>query len=261
MKTGSFTKRFFARSAILGFLIALAAAPAGAQAPSGSFTYVFTNLPLWDATGAYTNSFVSNGANNDQIVNFAQDAKGKLTGTYNNIITESGMTIDVTGSISGKVLSKGGVTGATLKLVNASFSGAASGPAKGGGILAIDQSTSTINNTYSLRLCITGRGCETFTGTVGFALPADMTGDWTLDTTISATGTKLSGTATLTLSNGRVLNYNVVGAYNAKTTQSKLKLIGTGDAVGTSLSLVTTGSSMGLTSLKGKVLGQTPTVP
>ncbi len=39
---------------LLVFLIALGSISANAQVPTGTFTYVFTNEPLWDVTGSYT---------------------------------------------------------------------------------------------------------------------------------------------------------------------------------------------------------------
>jgi hypothetical protein len=92
-------------------------------------------------------------------------------------------------------------------------------------------------------------------------MPDDVTGDWTLDTDITAAGNKLTGTGTLTLSNGRELSYQITGSYNTRSQIAKLKLVGAGDAIGTSLSLTTQGTGMELTTLKGKVLGQTPKFP
>jgi hypothetical protein len=96
---------------------------------------------------------------------------------------------------------------------------------------------------------------------VPFSLPAGVTGDWILGIDIAATGNKLSGTGTLTLSNGRVFTNKIGGTYNTKSDVAKLKLLGQGDAVGTSLSLATQGTAMALTALTGKVLGRTLKFP
>ena len=40
---------------LLVLLFVFCAVPAIAQVPSGTFSYVFTNTPLWDTTGSYTN--------------------------------------------------------------------------------------------------------------------------------------------------------------------------------------------------------------
>jgi hypothetical protein len=88
-----------------------------------------------------------------------------------------------------------------------------------------------------------------------------MTGDWTLDTDIAATRNRLTGTGTITLSNGRELSYQITGSYNAKSQSTKLRLVGNGDALGTSLSLTTQGPGANLISLKGSVLGQKLTFP
>jgi hypothetical protein len=65
----------------------------------------------------------------------------------------------------------------------------------------------------------------------------------------------------LTLSNGRALTYQIIGTYNTRGDVAKLKLLGQGDATGSSLSPTTQGTAMTLTALTGKVLGQTPAVP
>jgi hypothetical protein len=83
-----------------------------------------------------------------------------------------------------------------------------------------------------------------------------MNGDWELGISVGANRNKLTGTGTLTLSNGRVLTYQIVGSYNTKSQLSKLKLVGEGEAAGSSLSLTTHGAGMDLTALTGKVLGQ-----
>jgi hypothetical protein len=82
-----------------------------------------------------------------------------------------------------------------------------------------------------------------------------------LDTDITATADKLSGTGTLTLFNSRDFTYQITGSYSTTTEDAKLKLVGETDAVGTSISLTTHGTAMDLTALKGKVLGQKPTLP
>jgi len=88
-----------------------------------------------------------------------------------------------------------------------------------------------------------------------------MNGDWTLDTSIAAGGDKLTGTGILTLSNGRMLSYQITGSYKTTSEIAKLKLVGVGEAARTSFSLATQGTNMVLTALKGKVLGQKPAFP
>ena len=65
----------------------------------------------------------------------------------------------------------------------------------------------------------------------------------------------------MTLDDDRTFTYQIIGTYTAKSGVSKLKLVGESDAIGSSLSITTQGTNMDLTALKGKVLGQTPTIP
>ena len=126
---------------------------------------------------------------------------------------------------------------------------------------SLDADALTVVSTGTINVCPEHSKCKSFSGTAIYALPAGMNGDWTLDTDIGSAGTKLTGTGTITLSNGRELGYQITGSYNSKSQSSKLKLVGEGDAVGTSLSLTTQGAGMDLTALKAKVLGQTLTLP
>ena len=61
MRTVWFKKQL-AVATIVGLLIAWGVVPAGAQAPTGVFSYTFTtsNVPLWDVTGTYTFSGSTN---------------------------------------------------------------------------------------------------------------------------------------------------------------------------------------------------------
>ena len=126
--------------------------------------------------------------------------------------------------------------------------------------MTIDPDTLTVLVDGSIKECVFGK-CETTPESFTYTLPEGMTGDWTLETDIAATANKLAGTGTLTLSNDRAFTYTITGSYNTKSQAAKLKLVGQGDAVGTSVSLTTHGTNMVLTTLKGKLLGQKPTYP
>jgi hypothetical protein len=261
VKGASVQMKYLKYSFVLLFVFC--AVSATAQVPSGTFSYVFTNTPLWDVTGSYTNSSTINGASNHQIVDIIQAVKGQITGSFNDTIDDSGAVIDVGSSITGKISVKGGVISASLKMEDGTMTGYYTGTAKGGAILTFDASTLIINNDYKLTLCEKSKKtvCKTYSGSAPFSVPAGVTGDWMLDTDITATGDKLSGTGTLTLSNGRAFTYKITGIYSTKSDAAKLILVGQGDAVGTSLLLTTQGTNMDLTALKGKVLGETPTFP
>jgi hypothetical protein len=225
--------------------------------PSGEFTYAFTNAPLWDASGSYTN----NTETNDVVIADIQiGANGQITGTQTETYVDGADHADASGPITGKVFVRAGVVGASLNdsggIMGVSGSVGFTETYRGKITDTIDPSSLTIFDSGSTTVCDVGTKCVTKTSTHSFALPAGMNGDWTLETDISAAGNSLTGAGTLTLSNGRILLYQINGSYNTKSQIAKLKFIGEGDATGTSLSVTTRGTGMALVSLKGKVLGQ-----
>jgi len=263
MKTVLFSKQV-ALVAIVGLLIGFRAVPARAQVPSGNFSYSITNSPLWDPSGTYTNSSIVDGANVDQIADFTASAKGQINGTFDLTIDDGTLTFDVGSVIAGKMSEKGQIVGASVKMEDGTLTGSFTGTAKGSAVMTFDEATRTITNEYKLTLCakVERRNeCKNFKGGVPFAVPMDVTGDWTLDIAITNVVNKLGGTGTLTLSTGRAFTYGITGSYKPTSEIASLKLLGQGDAVGSSLKITTIhGTNMVLNSLSGKVLGQKPTV-
>jgi hypothetical protein len=240
-------------------LIALGAISASAQVPSGAFSYVFTNKPLWDVTGTYSLNGSSNGVTDNATFVITNAAKGTITGTQTETLNDGSITINVHSAVTGKISVKAGATVASLKSAG-TFSGSLSGIAKGKSTETVIASNLTISATLSETLSAHA-GSRKFTATTSASLPGGMDGDWQLDTSITNSVDKLSGTGTLTLSNAREFTYTITGSFNTKTEIAKLKLTGAGAALGTSFSMTTEGTNMDLTALKGKILGQKPTVP
>lgn len=243
-------------------LFAFCAVSATAQVlPSGPFSYVFTNTPLWDVTGTYTLSGTSNGVTDHATFVITNSATGAITGTQIETLNDGSITLHVDNTVTGKIGVRGGIAGAQLKS-SGPVTGTLTGTAKGKSTASVVESNLTVEVAVSETLKLNQvKGSKKFSAVVSTSLPSDMTGDWTLDTDITAGAKKLTGTGTLTLSNGRVLLYTITGSYNTKTEVAKLKLTGEGDALKTSLSLTTLGTNMDLTAVKGKVLGQKPTLP
>ncbi len=233
-----------------------------AQVSSGQFTYPFTDFPLWDISGSYTN-----GMDTDDIVIVVthQQSNGRITGVRSEVFDNGVDHIEGTGYTSGRIFSKPPTVGfkGGWKGTLSGVSGGVSfiGTAKGRGTGVIVPSTLSVLETISTRVCIVGHKCLTQYGEVELPLPDGMTGDWSLDIDFTASGNVLTGTGTITLSNSRELGYQVTGSYNATTQTSKLRLVGTGEALGTRLSVTTQGTDMALTQLKGKVLGQKLSFP
>jgi hypothetical protein len=230
--------------------------------PPGQFTYTFNNTPLWDLSGIYTNIDTSSGTDT-VIVTLQQQASGLITGDRNETDVNDTGFAEGSGPATGKVFVRAGTVGASLKY-SGEFTGESGGVAIAGNYAiketdAIVPSSLTLFCSDSFRTCRVGSKCETQTSSDTIPLPAGMNGDWTLALNIATNGTKLAGTGTLTLANGRVLTYQVTGSYNNRSQTSKLKFIGESDALGTSLSLSSIGTN--LITLKGKVLGQSLKYP
>ncbi|MGD0059583.1 MAG: protease pro-enzyme activation domain-containing protein [Verrucomicrobiia bacterium] len=230
--------------------------------PPGQFTYTFNNTPLWDLSGIYTNIDTSSGTDT-VIVTLQQQASGLITGDRNETDVNDTGFAEGSGPATGKVFVRAGTVGASLKY-SGEFTGESGGVAIAGNYAiketdAIVPSSLTLFCSDSFRTCRVGSKCETQTSSDTIPLPAGMNGDWALGLNIATNGTKLAGTGTLTLSNGRVLTYQVTGSFNNRNQTSKLKFIGESDALGTSLSLSTIGTN--LVTLKGKVLGQSLKYP
>jgi hypothetical protein len=241
-------------------LFAFCAVSATAQVvPSGHFSYSFTNPPLWDVTGTYSLNGTSNGVTDNATFVITNAASGQITGTQTETLSDGSITLNVSSAVSGKLSVKAGAVAASLKSTG-TFSGTFSGTAKGKSTETIVSSNLTIAANVSEALIIPGHGSRKFSATATASLPGGMDGDWSLDTDITTNGTKLAGTGTLTLSNDRTLTYLISGTYNTQTEVAKLKLTGQGAALKTSFSLSTQGTNMVLTAIKGKVLGQKPTL-
>jgi len=249
---------------VLVLLFAFCAVSATAQVlPTGTFSYLFTNTPLWDVTGTYALSGSSNGVTVNATFVITNSATGAITGTQTETLNDGTITLHVDDTVTGKIGVRAGIAGAKLKS-SGPVTGTLTGTAKGKSTASVVESNLTVEVAFSEALKLHAgsvKASRKFAAVVSTSLPGGMDGDWTLDTDITTNGTKLAGTGTLTLSNGRAFNYLITGSYNTGTEVAKLKLAGQGAALKTSLSLTTEGTNMVLTTLKGKVLGQKPTLP
>jgi len=227
------------------------------QNPPGQSSYQFTNPQLWDFSGTY-NSTDNGDTTTDQLV---QQANGQITGTHTEVDTDNGDYLEFSAYATGRVFStpqaigfqfawKGTISGTLSDGAAVSGTGAAHGKAN------LVPSLLTVEADYTARACIQGGRCETTTQSSQAALPSGMTGDWDLEIDLVPQAAKLTGTAVVTLSNGRTLSYSVTGHYNAKLQLTVLSLTGQGNAHGTFLSVTASGPNLSLTKLSGSVLGQ-----
>lgn len=233
-------------------ILSLTTLAAVAQVPTGKFTYVFTNLPLWDFTGTYQGSV--DGGTYTEVV--AQQANGKITGTSSETIFVDGDAFQATGNVLGSISLINQAVGIQYTWKNGTFSGAGlSGTATVKGTAVVAPSSLSIENNFTGRFCDRGR-CRTLSLSEEGALPSGMNGDWNLALDLTSAGTGFGGSAVLTLSNARTFSYSVGGHYNAKLEMAVLSLTGQGDAKGTFLSITANGTNLAPTKVSGSILGQ-----
>jgi hypothetical protein len=155
-----------------GFVILLlnCVSTAVAQVPSGQFSYAFTNTPLWDASGIYTN----NTDTNDVVISEIQhQANGKITGVRTETYVNGADHAEGSGPVTGTTFVKAGVVGGSLK-VKEGITGVSGGVAYTANAsiketATIVPSSLMVFETGSVRLCVVHGKC--LTQTEGFSLP------------------------------------------------------------------------------------------
>ena len=238
-------------------LFLVSAGSALAVAPSGNFNYPFTNLPLWDLSGQYTNATTAN----DLIVTeLQQAANGRISGIRSELYTNGADQGVGAAYILGTFVESPTTVGSRFHW-NGTYSGTSRGIAFVSTIRAresftIVPATFTVTDRYCERQCVVGGHCMTTTNTITFPLPAGMDGNWTLNVKTIGVANTLTGTATLTLSTGRTLTYQLRGRYASRSQNGVLVLTGRNNAVGSFLVLRTQGANLSLVKLYGRVLGQ-----
>ncbi len=235
---------------------------------SYSFASLSGNPPIWNISGEYTGDF---GLPINMDYTVTQNSDGTLTGTgtFNVDAPPTSLSGDIT--VSGKVLGTSAKAGVILEL-NLS----------GGGVIAVGSAgdtnnadvTAKINAKFSVdgsnQVLVCSGGSASLavddldtnkkehesgkiSKTVSLALPTDDNGAWDIGLTLTPNGTKYTGTAGMETTGGDA-TFTVTGTYSAKTDTSKLTL--KGDAGTISMEISTSGSSMTILSMKGKVFGQ-----
>jgi hypothetical protein len=234
------------RSALFAGLAALglAAAPASAVIPTGSFEFELD--ALWLGSGASEEDFCEGfeegfgGELEDCAFSLEIDGKGKLHGSLAVAARNGDLFVELSGPLKGKL--KGDTGGADL-----SFSGKLEGEAGSDGGMSelklqvrfegsIDAS-GDLNGSWSFKLCPKGGTC--LSDADGQGPDALGPGDWTLTLEITDAGDgRLGGEATAVLGGGALCQYTISGKYSEKKDTASLKLSPQGSACdGTSIRL------------------------
>ena len=254
--------------------VALAVPNAFSQAPTGSITneILDSHNALYDATLAPLQTVeldIPDAPSNLLITYddpYTQDGKGKLAGADATQITASN-GVDLTLSVPGTYQAKGTVKGnkghTTLKL-SSKASGTATFPHAGPHqftasakyAITIDTVAGTLSGTLQQKFSVIRLGSIGSTVTINDVIPPELgNGSWTLILNFGAPdGTKLQGTATVTLATGQVYPFNFTGTFVDATGQSKLTLTGVDAGAGSKLTVTLQNGF--LDTIKGKVAGQ-----
>jgi hypothetical protein len=246
-----------------------------------SYTQDFGGVvTLWDISGQNYSEAVLGSGSTAATLGFYylnEDKSGKLSG-YGYLISGTdngtGIFLDGNGPVNGTVSNSGTLTRVAMTIL-----------ASGTGRMAVSGTTPHhLNFTETLkfnseiqtdgsssRLVVTGGSANTVKtdlttkkntsesskfGTGGsFDLPSDVNGDWTLVLNLAPKGNQYTGTAVVTTLPGGMANFTATGNYSPATSTSNITLKDTG--LNLNLVIATSGSTMTVHSLKGKMYGQT----
>jgi len=230
------------------------------EAVGETYTYNLDGSPymgVWDISGSYSGELYDL----DIDYTVTQDTAGKITGDGEVTGTlyiekyDVDVDIDMTVNITGSVSQKNGLYLVKLNIKargTASFDGGTYNASASETITAeIDPASKEMRGTVKARVSSKGYSASD-TDTFTVPLPdADMNGTSTL--TINYSGDKkLSGDATLLISNGDSYDLIANGSYNEKKDETTLTLKGDKNT----LTIKIDGTTGEIKSLKGKVLGQ-----
>ena len=256
------------------FVILIFASSHGAFAapPSGTLTTLV--LPVLDVSGDYP---VSVTVGDDTDVSFditvQQDARGKLSGGGTTTVNIDGDLVQGAYTVTGRISSThngvdSSVSSVTRAIVTVRVSGSGfvAGATRRFSLLVtyklqVDPATLTAFGSGKGYASATGLGTGRIDEEASVALPPGMNGNGQLQADVLLTGNRFSGTATVTLSNGRTVDFNVTGTYAPRTDKTKLKLTGTGASAGSNLRWDGVGEHLQSGVLAGKILGQSTRIP
>jgi hypothetical protein len=241
------------------------------QAPSGTFTLNFNpaTTPLIDLAGTFQTSQSIVGAGGAQIpfafgVDLTNDASGRLRG--------AGTAIVQVGDdfVAAAYTANGTVTGGGIRPVQVSLSVRLSGEDIVGGQetkFSVSVRYKLTLNTEAGNLQGTARGSAKFEklgsgqireNFITVPLPPGVDGSWSASLTVIPL-TKLGGTGTISLPNGRMLQGILSGSFSPFTGVSKIRLVGVNESKGINVTFTTTSTEGGvqLETVRGRILGQT----
>jgi len=250
------------RNALLSLFLALVipAVVLQAQPSSGEFTYNFSG----ETHGVFdfSQSVTTNVNGVDETFTLELSPRGRLSGPFTAHIDDGTVVLDAVGRLGGRLISSPKTNGLVFT-GRARLTGTANGrPLRGTQTFrasaGFDPLTGTATGRQTTTVCFTGRGCRTTSQDLtldGGSDGSSTNGNWSLTLNTTNKGNAIIGTARATLANGRTVDFKIRGRSSPRDNTVQLTLLGTGNAVGVTLRLVTD-SSLNLLSLRGKLFGQ-----
>lgn len=219
---------------------------------SGTFSYHIDDQPVWDIAGSYS-SLQSIQGEDGGVLTFSElfltvDSTGKIAGTCT--ATDTGLygAKPFSASVKGSVKSSGALCAVKLDLAGLKTS--TKGKLRYQGNISPDGSLSG---------CLAGQIDGQNRSVSSYAIPLFTDcGDWSilLENIATDSKNKVTGTANITLSNGRSAPFGLTGKYNPKTKTTLIRLKGYKEGtIAGSLSFVFDNGSSQISNLKGKLLG------
>jgi len=251
------------------FLFSLTGNHAKAVIPDGTYQQDFTGIvPVWDITGSYSGVV---GDNISLDFSLSEDTSGKLTGTGTMHSDDGpGNVMDGAVTITGMVKNS---SDPTRVMLTASLT-SGSGTADVHGSIDPISFTGTIKLTCDIdgtngKLVVTAgsasakltdlntgekHGMSTKFSGAELDLPVDVTGGWGVTLNLLRVSNKYTGTSTVQTAPGGTLDLTTIGSVSSVTNSSKLTLKGSGCSL--SMAVTTSGTTLTVQSVKGKLYGQ-----
>jgi hypothetical protein len=230
-----------------------------------NFSFVGADTPVWDFSGSFQISQNMQGAGGQDVplsytIAITHDATGRLQGSDWTFLGVGNDTVAAHYVVSGRVSGGGTATKVTLVV-------RLSGEDTIAGVLTPFNLVIKYDlHVFGGALVGTSRGSARFfklgsatiKDSVSLPLAPGMDGSWTLQLNIVALK-KLAGSASITLSNGRILPATLSGSFASG--RSSVRLTAFNDGKGSRLNLIFFENATAPDSLQGRILGQTVRKP
>ncbi len=234
-----------------------------ADAPNGLVSFSFdTNAPIYDLTGSLQFDETLIGAGQSELglsygINVIQDARGRITGSGITAVAVGNDFVAAEYTVRGRISASHGVTRVTLqvRLKGEDAFGGVSTPfsINIAYVLTINPDSGTMDGTARGSARFGRLGSARIRSGISVPLPAGADGLWTLQMNV-VPFSRLAGTASIVLSNGRTLALNLNGHYSSSLDRSTIRMSGFGDSRGNSVTVIFDSE---LLLLRGTILGQT----